>query len=176
VQSFHAAVPPLGEARPAWKVLRVLGTLLGKPDCAFDTIEEVRQACLGGRDVAALLSNRIEGAGGAAPAVAGLQRIADVPIYFADPLVRHAPALQKTRDAQPPKAWMNGKLLKKLGLAQGQPVLARMQAGPARLVAALDDKLPDDCVRIAAAHPSTAELGPMFGGLSLEKAPVEKVA
>jgi NADH-quinone oxidoreductase subunit G len=176
VQSFHAAVPPLGEARPAWKVLRVLGTLLGKPDCAFDTIEEVRQACLGGRDVAALLSNRIDGAGGAAPAAAGLQRIADVPIYFADPLVRRAPALQKTRDAQPPKAWMNGKLLKRLGLAEGQPVLTRMQAGPARLVAALDDKLPDDCVRIAAAHPSTADLGPMFGGLSLEKAPVEKVA
>jgi NADH-quinone oxidoreductase subunit G len=71
---------------------------------------------------------------------------------------------------------MNGKLLKKLGLAEGQPVLARMQSGPARLKAALDDRLPDDCVRIAAAHASTADLGPMFGTLSLEKAPVEKVA
>jgi NADH-quinone oxidoreductase subunit G len=176
VQSFQAAVPPLGEARPAWKVLRVLGTLLGKPGCAFDTIDQVRQACLGGRDIAALLSNRIEGAGAAAPAASGLQRIADVPIYFADPLVRRAPALQKTRDAQAPKAWMNGKLFRKLGLAEGQPVLARMAATQARLKAALDDKLPDDCVRIAAAHPSTAELGPMFGALSLEKAPVEKVA
>ena len=176
VQSFHAAVPPLGEARPAWKVLRVLGTVLGKPGCAFDTIDEVRQACLGGRDVASLLSNRIEGAGAAAPAASGLQRIADVPIYFADPLVRRAPALQKTRDAQAPKAWMNGKLLKKLGLAEGQPVHARMHGAPARLLAALDDRLPDDCVRIAAAHPSTAGLGPMFGALSLEKAPVEKVA
>ncbi len=176
VQSFHAAVPPLGEARPAWKVLRVLGTLLGKPDCAFDTIEEVRQACLGGREVAALLSNRIEGAPTATPAASGLQRIADVPIYVADPLVRRAPALQKTRDAQAPKAWMNGKLLKKLGLADGQPVLARMNAQPARLLAALDERLPDDCVRIAAAHPATAELGAMFGSLSLEKAPVEKVA
>jgi NADH-quinone oxidoreductase subunit G len=176
VQSFQAAVPPLGEARPAWKVLRVLGTLLGKPGCAFDTIEEVRQACLGGRDVPSLLSNRIEDTAVPAPAAAGLQRIADVPIYFADPLVRRAPALQRTRDAQAPKAWMNGKLLRKLGLAEGQPVLARMAATQARLKAALDDKLPDDCVRIAAAHSSTAELGPMFGGLSLEKAPVEKVA
>ena len=30
IQSFHAAVKPLGEARPAWKVLRVLGNL---PNC-----------------------------------------------------------------------------------------------------------------------------------------------
>jgi NADH-quinone oxidoreductase subunit G len=176
VQSFQGAVPPLGETRPAWKVLRVLGTMLGKQGFAFDTIEEVRAACLRGRDVAALLDNRIEGAAAAAPSAGGLQRIADVPIHFADPLVRRAPALQKTRDAQPPRAWMNGRLLKKLGLAEGQAVLARMQAGPARLKAALDDKLPDDCVRIAAAHESTADLGPMFGSLSLEKAPVEKVA
>jgi NADH-quinone oxidoreductase subunit G len=108
--------------------------------------------------------------------VPGLQRIADVPIYFADPLVRRAPALQKTRDARPPKAWMNAKLMKKLGVADGQPVLARMGAAPARMPAALDERLPDDCVRIAAAHPATADLGAMFGSLSLEKAPVEKVA
>ena len=177
MQSFQGAVPPLGEARPAWKVLRVLGTMLGKPGCAFDTIDEVRAACLAGRDVVALLSNRIEGAPAATAAAApGIERIAEVPIYFADPLVRRAPALQKTRDALPPRAWMNAKLLKKLGLADGQAVLARMQAGPARLKAALDDRLPDDCVRIAAAHASTADLGPMFGALSLEKAPVEKVA
>ena len=59
VQSFHAAVNPLGDARPAWKVLRVLGSLLGRPGFEFDTVEQVRAACLGGRDVAALLSNRI---------------------------------------------------------------------------------------------------------------------
>jgi NADH-quinone oxidoreductase subunit G len=154
----------------------VLGTLLGKPDCAFDSIEEVRQACLAGRDVASLLSNRIEGVAATAPAASGLQRIADVPIYFADPLVRRAPSLQKTRDAQPPKAWMNAKLLNKLGLAEGQPLLARMGAAPARLAAVLDERLPDDCVRIATAHPATADLGAMFGSLSLEKAPVEKAA
>ena len=177
VQTFSACVLPAGEARPAWKVLRVLGTMLGRPDVAFDTIEEVRSACLGGRDVAALLSNRIEaGTGAAATPAAGLQRIADVPLYFADPLVRRSPSLQKTRDARPPRAWMNARLLKKLGLAEGQPVLARMQAGQARLSAALDDKLPEDCVRIAAAHAATADLGPMFGTVSLEKASVEKVA
>ena len=49
VQSFHATVNPLGEARPAWKVLRVLGTCSARPGFEFDTVEQVRAACLGGR-------------------------------------------------------------------------------------------------------------------------------
>jgi NADH-quinone oxidoreductase subunit G len=71
---------------------------------------------------------------------------------------------------------MNARLLHKLGVAAGQPVIVRQGGGSAKLSAALDDRLPDECVRVAAAHPSTAGLGPMFGSLSLEKAPVEKVA
>jgi NADH-quinone oxidoreductase subunit G len=176
VQSFHAAVQPLGEARPAWKVLRVLGTLLGKPGFEYDNIDEVRAACLGGRQVAGLLSNLVEGIAMSSPGAGGIQRIADVPIYFADPLVRRAPSLQQTRDAQTPKAWMNGRLLHKLGVAAGQPVSVRQGSGAAKLSAALDDKLPDDCVRIAAAHAATTGLGAMFGSLEVTKAPVEKVA
>ena len=99
-----------------------------------------------------------------------------MPIYFADPLVRRAPSLQKTGDAKPPRAWMNSRLMHKFGIAAGQPVIVRQGSGSAKLPAGLDDKLPDDCVRVAAAHASTAVLGAMFGHLSLEKAPVEKVA
>ncbi len=176
VQSFQATVQPLGEARPAWKVLRVLGTLMKLPGFEFDTIEQVRESCLGGRDVAQLLSNAIDPAASASWNPSGVQRIADVPIYFADPLVRRAPSLQKTGDAKPPKAWMNAKLLQKFGVVPGQPVIVRQGAGSAKLAAALDDKLPDDCVRVAAAHAATAGLGAMFGSLGVEKAPLEKVA
>jgi len=176
VQGFAAAALPLGEARPAWKVLRVLGTMLGRPGVEFDTIEQVRAACLGGRDVASLLSNRVEGAFDAASPADGLQRIADVPIYFADPLVRRAPSLQKTRDARAPRAWMNARLLQRLGLAAGQPVRVTQDGGEARLEAALDERLPDDCVRVAAAHPATAGLGPMFGTVRVERASAERAA
>jgi NADH-quinone oxidoreductase subunit G len=103
----------------------------------------------------------------------GIQRIADVPIYFADPLVRRSPPLQKTRDARPPRAWMNSRLLARLGVAAGQPVLVN---GAAKLMAALDDRLPDDCARIAAAHPTTAAVGPMFGPLELARAAAERAA
>jgi NADH-quinone oxidoreductase subunit G len=173
VQSFSATVHPLGDARPGWKVLRVLGSLLGRPDFGFDTVEQVRAACLGGKDVASLLSNRIGPQAGQTDKPQGIQRIADVPIYFADPLVRRSPPLQKTRDARPPRAWMNAKLLAQLNLSPGQPVLVN---GSVKLMADLDDRLPDECVRIAAAHPSTAAVGPMFGAVTLARAVAEKAA
>jgi NADH-quinone oxidoreductase subunit G len=174
VQTFYAAVNARGEARPGWKVLRVLGSLLGRPGFDFDTIEQVRAACLGGRDIAGLLSNRIRAATEAPKQSAqAIQRIADVPIYFADPLVRRSPPLQKTPEARPPKAWMNSRLMAKLGVVSGEKISVN---GAARLDAALDDKLPDDCVRIAAAHPSTAGIGPMFGSVTLEKVAVGRAA
>jgi NADH-quinone oxidoreductase subunit G len=177
VQSFAACVLPPGEARPAWKLLRVLGTLLGRPGVELDTVEDVRNACLAGRDVAALLSNHLEATPAAARAPdAGLQRIADVPIYWADPLVRRSPSLQKTRDARPPRAWMNARLMAKLGVADGQPVRIAQDGGEARLPAALDDRLPGDCVRVAAAHPATAGLGPMFGTVQVEGIKAERAA
>ncbi|MGD9951621.1 MAG: NADH-quinone oxidoreductase subunit NuoG [Burkholderiales bacterium] len=177
VQSFNACVLPLGETRPAWKVLRVLGTMLGRSGFEFDTIEEVRAACLAGRDVAALLDNRIQGANSpAAPRAEGLERIAEVPLYFADPLVRRAPSLQRTRDARAPRAWMNARLLRELGAAEGQLVRVVQGEGEARLRAGLDERLPDGCVRVAAAHPTTAGLGPMFGALRVEALKAEKAA
>jgi NADH-quinone oxidoreductase subunit G len=170
LQSFHATVNPLGEARPAWKVLRVLGTLLGRPGFELDTVEEVRAACIGGRELQGLLSNRISLEGKSFEKPQGIQRIADVPIYFADPLVRRSAPLQKTRDARPPKAWMNGRLAARLGVTPKDQVLVKQNAGQARLGVALDDRLPDDCVRVAAAHASTAALGPMFGTVTVERA------
>ena len=176
VQGFQAVVGPQGEARPGWKVLRVLGNLLGLAGFDYDSADQVRDDCLGTGAVAARLSNRIDVTRDAAVAQAdGIQRIADVPIYHADALARRAPALQRTRDAQAPRAWMNAKLMKKLGVAEGQIVVVR-QAGEARLAAALDEHLPDDCVRVAAGHPLTGGLGAMFGPVKLEKGAAQQAA
>jgi NADH-quinone oxidoreductase subunit G len=172
-QSFRATVNPLGDARPGWKVLRVLGSLLGRPGFDFDTVEQVKAACLGDRDVASLLSNKTDVQLNVPEKAQGLQRIADVPMYFADPLVRRSPSLQKTREGRTPRAWMNSRLLANLGVAAGQPVLVNSSV---KMMAALDDKLPDDCVRIAAAHPSTAGVGPMFGAVTLAKVAAERAA
>ena len=167
MQSFNGVVKPQGDARPAWKVLRVLGNLLGLAGFDYDSSEQVRDEV--GDQVAAKLDNRLSGMALAlAPARAGLQRIADVPIYASDAIVRRAASLQQTRDAAPPRAWMNRALLAKLGLAEGQAVKVQQGAGEAVLSAGLDDRLPRDCVRVAAAHATTRDLGPMFGEIKVE--------
>jgi NADH-quinone oxidoreductase subunit G len=171
VQPFLGVAQPLGDTRPAWKVLRVLGTMLSLEGFAFDTSEEVRESVLrDAGDIAARLatSSRVEIAQ-PARVNGAIERVADVPIYFADPLVRRSRPLQETKDAAPPKAWMNAKLMARLGVAAHDTISARSAAGEARLAVARDDGLPDECVRISAAHPSTADLGAMFGAISVEK-------
>jgi NADH-quinone oxidoreductase subunit G len=175
MQSFNGVVRPLGDARPAWKVLRVLGNLLGLSGFGYDSSEQVRDEIIKPEAVAAKLDNRLNGIALQTPAakgglhmVAGLQRVADVPINSSDAMVRRAGSLQQTRDAAAPRAWMNAALLAKLGLKAGQAVKVRQGEGEAAVNAACDDRLPRDCVRLAAAHPATRNLGPMSGELSVE--------
>jgi len=70
--------------------------------------------------------------------------------------------------------------MQSLGVQAGSLVLVKQAGvahpGEAGLAAALDDKLPDGCVRIAAGHPSTAQLGPMFGTVTLERITAERAA
>ena len=169
MQSFNGVVKPLGEARPAWKVLRVLGNLLGLAGFDHDNSEQVRDEAAKPGEVAAKLDNRLSGVAlQLAGASGGLQRIADVPIYFSDAIVRRTASLQQTRDAAAPRAWMNAALLARLGLQDGQAVKVRQGEGSADVMAARDDRLPQDCVRLAAAHAATRELGPMSGELKVE--------
>jgi NADH-quinone oxidoreductase subunit G len=177
VQSFNGSVKPLGETRPAWKVLRVLGNLLGLEGFNFETSEAIRNELLGATSIADLdltphLNNiadvRLQAASAATQAQ--LERIADVPVYFSDAIVRRAPALQDTVDAQAPKAWLSIAMAEQLGVAEGAPVKVKQGQGSAILAAGIDGKLPRNVVRVSAAHASTAGLGPMFGSISVEKA------
>lgn len=171
VQSFKGAVKPLGEARPAWKVLRVLGNLLKVEGFDQDTSEAVRDEALKDIDVAAKLNNAIGGVEvKVAPAANGLQRVSDVPIYATDAVVRRSAPLQATADAAMPQAWLHSEELKKLGVQAGTTVKISQGLGSANLVAAADDKLPRGVVRVAAGHAATAALGAMFGTITVERA------
>ena len=169
MQSFNGVVRPLGEARPGWKVLRVLGNLLGIKGFDYDSSEQVRDEVAKPDQVAARLDNRLAGMALRTPAPSGgLQRIADVPAYFSDAIVRRAGSLQQSRDAAAPRAWMNAALLARLGLKDGQAVRVRQGESETDVDVARDDRLPQDCVRLVAAHPATSTLGPMSGELSVE--------
>jgi NADH-quinone oxidoreductase subunit G len=171
VQGFHGVVRPRGDARPAWKVLRVLGSMLGLPGFGFETSEEVKAQALG--DVAALAS-RLGNASRASVAIAtdrpALERVADVPIYASDAIVRRAPSLQATADARTPRAGLPTALWQRLGLVAGGQVHVQQGSASLRLAAYHDATLAPTAVRLPAGHAATAALGAMFGEIAVEKA------
>ncbi|MBH1963793.1 MAG: NADH-quinone oxidoreductase subunit G [Comamonadaceae bacterium] len=105
VQSFHAVVRPLGDTRPGWKVLRVLGDMLGVPNMAFDSSQEALERALGAAGVTALPVDRLSNAttatakANSAPSAQAVE-MKPVGIYELDGIVRRAPSLQLTADAR----------------------------------------------------------------------------
>jgi NADH-quinone oxidoreductase subunit G len=177
-QSFNGSVRPLGDTRPGWKVLRVLGNLLSLPEFDYDTSEAVRNEVLGANTLEGLdLSARLSNSAAVSLPLAlqmqagesGLQRVAEVPVYFSDAITRRAPALQQTRDAQPPRAVLSAALAAQLGVGAGDLVSISQGQASVHLPCVLDASLPTNVVRVAAAHSSTAALGAMFGTISVEK-------
>jgi NADH-quinone oxidoreductase subunit G len=173
VQAFHGVVKPLADTRPGWKLLRVLGNLLGLPGFEHETVEAVRAEALG--EAAGLTSRLDNRAAGeiALPAAAtspALERIADVPIYATDAIVRRSTSLQLTADAREPVAGLPTALWTQLGLADGDKVRVGQGSTSVLLPAQHDATLAATAVRVSAGHPATASLGPMFGALTVEKA------
>ena len=175
-QSFNGTVKPLGDTRPAWKVLRVLGNLLELDGFDYSASETIRNEVLGSESPAeAKLADRLNNKASVQPQFVaasngGLERISDVPIYWTDGIVRRAGSLQHTADAQAPKAWVSSDLAAKLGVSDGAQVKVTQGNGSAVLPVAVDRKLPANVVRIASAHANTSALGSMFGAIVVEKA------
>jgi NADH-quinone oxidoreductase subunit G len=178
VQGFHGVVRPLGETRPAWKVLRVLGNMLALKGFDFETSEDVRAEALGDlATIPARLDNQTSAGFGAAAAAFGstfepssFERVADVPIYATDSLVRRATSLQLTADARAPVVSLPQALWNRLDLKVGDVVRVSQGAAQAVLPAQLDVTLAATAVRVPAGHLDTAALGAMFGAVVVEKA------
>ena len=99
-----------------------------------------------------------------ASAGTGLERIADVPIYSADAIVRRAPALQLTADARPPAAGIPSELAAELGIVDGSLVRVHQGAGLGRAAARRSIlRSPPTWSASPPAILLTAALGPMFG-------------
>jgi NADH-quinone oxidoreductase subunit G len=148
----------------------VLGNLLGAEGFDFETAVAVRAAALAG-SVEAQLNNAVSLAPSVAMASSGLalERIAPVPIYSADAVVRRAPSLQLTTDARAPQAVAHPSVLERLGIRAGDSVRVRQGTAATVLVAAADAGLPMHVVRVSAGHPATSSLGAMFGEVTLER-------
>jgi NADH-quinone oxidoreductase subunit G len=96
-QSFTGAAKPLGEARPGWKVLRVLGNLAGIQNFEYQSSEEVREELRARCAEIAATSYQGTHTVSAAGAEA---RVLDVPMYAVDAVLRRAASLQRTREGK----------------------------------------------------------------------------
>ena len=116
-----------------------------------------------------------------------LERIAELPLYAVDGIVRRSAALQATRVARAPQALVASVTLAALGLTAGETVLVapadtgghgdHPAPGPgapvalgARLSIAVDDHVPAGCVRVDGAHPSTVAAGAWSGAVTVTRA------
>jgi NADH-quinone oxidoreductase subunit G len=172
-QTIQPSVKPLGDSRPAWKVLRVLGGLLDLDGFLYNLPEEVLGEALGdnhctrlnNQSTATAVSNR-----GLTP-TAGLERLANVNIYAVDQIVRRSSALQLTRDAKRGnQVGLGQKLFTELGLKEGDLVCVTQGNESATLPATLEVNLAPGVARVSAGTVASAKLGSMFGPVTVSKA------
>lgn len=170
-QSFTGAVKPLGEARPAWKILRVLGNLFELPGFEHVSSEEVLKELksqvgeihpdngyAGNRVVVAV------------PATKGFRRAAEMPLYAVDALVRRAAPLQQTVDADVAYAFLAPEDAKRFKLTAGDKLTLRYDGARVTLPVKLDESIAAGEVWVPAGLAATLAIGPMFAAVELEKA------
>jgi NADH-quinone oxidoreductase subunit G len=169
VQSFAGVVRPLGDARPGWKVLRVLGDLLGADFKQFNSSEDVKNSALANFNesrLGALVRNLrlpdIE--------YVGLERIADVPIYHSDSLVRRGHSLSLSAYGKQPRVRINADTAAELGLAAGTLVKVSQGGYSSNAILAVDDTVAAGAARIPFGTEVSAALGDACGTVTLEAA------
>ncbi|MCG5541001.1 MULTISPECIES: NADH-quinone oxidoreductase subunit NuoG [unclassified Halorhodospira] len=170
-QSCRGVAEPPGEARPGWRVLRALGTVLGVERFEYNDIADVYG------ELAGLCRDLRPGSHYPATAVAagaktgqGLALAGGVPIYAGDPLVRRALPLQQAPIAGRAEVVLAPQTAAELGFSQTQPrrVRVRADSGVAELPLVVDDAVPAGVAWIPAGLDERAALGGPYGTVSLE--------
>jgi NADH-quinone oxidoreductase subunit G len=174
-QSFNAVLDARGGARPAWKVLRVLGNLTGIDGFDYlsskDVKDEVRAMC-----ESIELSNAIDGAATVTVnTAAGLHRASDVPMYAGDAVVRRAASLQQTVDAQSMCVRLNSAEAERLGVNTASTVTVKQGDNSTDMELVIDDTIPDASAWIPLAVEGNDLLGAAFAEVSIEAMASEAV-
>lgn len=171
-QNFAGVAEPFGEARPAWKVLRVLGNLLNCDGFDYTSTEDIVQ------EIKSRITNM--------PTVemntthfnmpiakSGMHRIGEVPIYSGDSLVRRAKALQATQpviEGNVASVRLNPTTATSLRVDMGDVVWVKQGDRRARLPVILDARIPAEAALVAGGIVAASELGELFGSIEIMKA------
>ncbi len=178
-QTFYPACEPLGEARPLWKILRVLGNLLALPRMDYESREAVLEALKAeeppslnlksaGFEVVADLTPPLQ------PVMPGaLVRIAALPVYACDNMTRRAPALQAMQGSQA-VVTLNARMSARLGLCPGAEVeVIASKTRAARCFPWREDpRVPDETCVLPRGLIETLPLGAPYEWVELRALPV----
>jgi NADH-quinone oxidoreductase subunit G len=169
-QGFNGAITPKGEARPGWKILRVLGNLTAKEGFEHMSSEEVREEIKGhiARDTE--FSNHYEPVAELQMPVheSGIRAIGYTPIYASDGLVRRADALQQTGDAMP-RFVIASDIADDLGVVDGDLIIVRQGDVSSTLPAEVDASAPPSRVFVPRGVKETLGLVDRFGAIEVLK-------
>ncbi len=168
-QSFSGSVPPLGDSRPGWKVLRVFGNLFNIDGFDYLSSEDIRDE-LRAKVEATNFEASWQSPKSLPESNGVLNRIAFTPIYNVDALVRRAVALQKTEDAVPAAIYINSKTADKSKLKNDDNAIAIQNELKVKLPVVIDDGIPDNCVLIPIGMEATNGLSQVTGSVELSKA------
>jgi NADH-quinone oxidoreductase subunit G len=166
-QHFEPVSPALGESRPAWKVLRVLGNLFGLEGFEYTSAHEIRDELRVLVDKMPKSITTAEYFPEALPTMSGIFRIAEWPMYRIDNLVRRSKPLQDTIEADVASIRINSTLAKQLNLTHGEEVVASQNGSQVTLPIFIDDRIADNNVFIPAGIAKTAGFGSTFGKVEL---------
>ncbi len=168
-QSFRYAVKPFKKTQPAWKILCLLASSLGFSGFNYETSESVLDSSLKGFNISSHLSNAIKSKIGIGNSNIGLERIANIPIYRSDAIVRRSKPLQSTKDSQGPFLKINSNTLKHFGIAS-HAKKARVSniSTYIELDIIIDESVPDLGLWIPATYSEVIPLGGSFTQLNME--------
>ncbi|PWG64089.1 NADH-quinone oxidoreductase subunit NuoG [Sediminicurvatus halobius] len=169
-QTFAGVARPLGEARPAWRVLRVLANVLEVAGFEYQAPDEIHHAV---RSVAGEAGVAAAPDWAARPTPVKLEgplRIGAPAMFNVDGLTRRAASLQRTAHAGEAAVHVSAKVAGELGIGDGEPVLVLQAGRERRLPLRIDDAVPAGSCWIAAGLPGSEGLGPLVGEVTLQRA------
>ncbi len=168
-QAFKASNKPLGEARPGWKVLRVLGNFLDVPNFDYLQLEDVTQEIKQAVDVMNVdVADKYQPTQLAA--TDKLQRLGFRPLYRVDNVVRRSAPLQAADTTNFAAVYINTQLAQQLNLSEKDVVEVQQGEATVDMSVVIDERIADQCVQVFAANEHSTQLGANYGEIEIRRA------
>jgi len=170
-QKFNGVTKPLGESKPAWKVLRVLGNALNIDGFEYNSIDDVRNemAPLAAENIDLYIKTPVmeDKVVIEKPDISKLVRFGISGAYSSDSIVRRSSALQNTKIAKLPTLSISQKLADKIGAKDGNNLELTQDAHSATYQVTVSNDLPDTVVLLAS-NGCTTEFGGRFDNIEIK--------